>query len=80
MATYPYQVVRSCMQQRAVVGGSSVVQQTSTEVVQRIWQAESFRGFYRGIFPHILRSTPQATITLLVYEYCHRAFGIYRGR
>ena len=29
-------------------------------------------GFYRGVWAHVLRSTPQATITLLFYEYGQR--------
>jgi len=64
LATYPYQVVRSCMQQRAPAGHY----RTTLGTFRHIWRAESLRGFYRGIFPHVLRSTPQASITLLVYE------------
>jgi len=72
LVTYPYQVVRSCMQQRAVVGENALLYQTGSEVVGHIWRADGLAGFYRGIWPHILRSTPQATITLLVYEYLQR--------
>ena len=75
LATYPYQVVRSCMQQRAIVGGDAVLYNKSTsEVVMHIWRMDRLAGFYRGLWTHMLRSTPQATITLLVYEYCQRAF------
>ena len=45
---------------------------TASEVVSHLWRAEGLRGFYRGIWPHILRSTPQATLTLLLYEYAQR--------
>ena len=73
LATYPYQVIRSCMQQRTVVGSDSILYRTTSETVADIWRADGAAGFYRGIWPHILRSTPQATITLIIYEYCQRA-------
>ena len=73
LATYPYQVVRSCMQQRAVVGGDAILYVNTSEVVSHVWRMDGLAGFYRGIWPHILRSTPQATITLMVYEYCQRS-------
>ena len=67
------------MQQRAVMGGDAIVYQTSNEVVRHIWRADGFAGFYRGIWPHVLRSTPQATITLMVYEYVARALSATIG-
>ena len=74
LGTYPYQVVRSCMQQRAVVAGdaAAAASAAASEVVSHLWRGEGLRGFYRGIWPHILRSTPQATLTLLLYEYAQR--------
>ena len=78
LGTYPYQVVRSCVQQRQVVGGDSVLYTSSGEAARHIWRLEGAAGFYRGIFAHMLRSTPQATITLMLYEYCMRAFTIVR--
>jgi solute carrier family 25 folate transporter 32 len=76
LATYPYQVMRSCMQQRAVMGGDAIVLHTTSGVVRHIWRADGLAGFYRGIWPHMLRSTPQATITLMVYEYAARALSV----
>lgn len=66
--------------QRAVVGGDAVIYHRSSEVVAHIWRTERLGGFYRGILPHILRSTPQATITLLVYEYCQRGLETWRAQ
>ena len=79
LATYPYQVVRSCMQQRAVIGSDAILHRSTNEVVGHIWRADGLAGFYRGIWPHILRSTPQATITLMVYEYVQRALSSALG-
>ena len=42
------------------------------KIAQRIWRLERLWGFYRGLVPHILRSTPQATLTLMAYEYFQR--------
>jgi len=68
--------MRSCMQQRAVMGGDAIVLHTTSGVVRHIWRADGLAGFYRGIWPHMLRSTPQATITLMVYEYAARALSV----
>ena len=72
MVTYPYQVVRSVMQQRAAVGTDVVVLDSTVGTMTRIWRLERLWGFYRGLVPHILRSTPQATLTLMAYEYFQR--------
>lgn len=70
LGTYPYQVVRSCMQQRLVIAGDAVTTfSTASGTVSHIWRVDGARGFYRGIAAHILRSTPQATLTLTLYEY-----------
>ena len=47
------------MQQRLSVGGHAVLHHSAGDVVAHIWRAEGLLGFYRGIWPHILRSTPQ---------------------
>ena len=74
IGTYPYQVVRSCMQQRAQVGTDTIAASymTTSGTVRHIWRADGAFGFYRGIFAHMLRSTPQATVTLMLYEYLNR--------
>lgn len=75
LATYPAQVLRSCMQQRAVIGDdvNTHSRAGALQTAARIARAEGPRGLYRGIVPHLLRSTPQASITLISYEYILRA-------
>ncbi|QUC18492.1 uncharacterized protein UV8b_02733 [Ustilaginoidea virens] len=63
--TYPYQVLRSRMQNyhaderfgRGVAG-----------VVARIWREEGVVGFYRGLVPGVVRVMPATWVTFLVYE------------
>jgi solute carrier family 25 folate transporter 32 len=78
LATYPYQVVRSCVQQRQVIGDDAVRYTSAGATVKHIWRLEGAGGFYRGIWAHMLRSTPQATITLMLYEYFNRALAMMR--
>ncbi|KAM3439147.1 hypothetical protein NHJ13734_003878 [Beauveria thailandica] len=64
-ATYPYQVVRSRLQnyqadERFGRGASGVV--------ARIWREEGIRGFYRGLVPGVVRVMPATWVTFLVYE------------
>ncbi|KAI1853707.1 hypothetical protein JX265_003960 [Neoarthrinium moseri] len=63
--TYPYQVIRSRLQNfnadehygRGIQG-----------VVRRTWAIEGIRGFYRGIVPGVIRVMPATWVTFLVYE------------
>jgi solute carrier family 25 (mitochondrial folate transporter), member 32 len=63
--TYPYQVVRSRLQNydaeerfgRGIVG-----------VSRRLWAEEGLRGFYRGLVPGVIRVLPATWVTFLVYE------------
>ncbi|KAG6041912.1 hypothetical protein E4U41_000400 [Claviceps citrina] len=63
--TYPYQVLRSRMQNYRAderfgrgIGG----------VVARIWREEGAVGFYRGLVPGVVRVMPATWVTFLVYE------------
>lgn len=64
-ATYPYQVLRSRLQNyeaderfgRGIRG-----------VVARIWSEDGLRGFYRGLVPGVVRVMPATWVTFLVYE------------
>lgn len=38
------------------------------DVFWRTLQNEGFSGFYKGIFPNLLKVVPSASITYLVYE------------
>ncbi|KIH90902.1 solute carrier family 25 (mitochondrial folate transporter), member 32 [Sporothrix brasiliensis 5110] len=63
--TYPYQVVRSRLQNynaearfgRGIVG-----------VSRQIWREDGARGFYRGLVPSVVRVMPATWVTFLVYE------------
>ncbi|KAK7377536.1 hypothetical protein VNO80_02962 [Phaseolus coccineus] len=58
---YPLQVVRTRMQaQRSYKGMADVFRKTL--------ENEGFRGFYKGIFPNLLKVVPSASITYMVYE------------
>ena len=62
------------MQQRAQVGADAVEHfSTTSGTFRHIWRTDRLAGFYRGIVPYVIRSTPQASITLLVYERVQRA-------
>lgn len=69
--TYPYQVVRSRLQDqhRQYTGVIDVIKQT--------WSREGPRGFYKGIFPSLLRVTPACCITFLTYEKLIQLFEWY---
>ncbi|KAI0024424.1 mitochondrial carrier domain-containing protein [Xylariomycetidae sp. FL0641] len=64
-ATYPYQVVRSRLQNHDAEArfGRGV-----RGVVARTWREEGPRGFYRGIVPGVVRVMPATWVTFLVYE------------
>lgn len=64
-ATYPYQVVRSRLQtyNADVIYGRGI-----REVVSRVWKADGWRGFYRGLGPNVVRVLPATWVTFLVYE------------
>mmetsp|Transcript_2074 Transcript_2074/g.4133 ORF Transcript_2074/g.4133 Transcript_2074/m.4133 type:complete len:343 (-) Transcript_2074:135-1163(-) len=75
--TYPLQVVKSRMQQRADAlemtadGNLQAVRREYTGLtgtIRRMWQAEGITGFFKGCIPNALRVAPGAAITFVVYE------------
>ncbi|BFG27218.1 hypothetical protein CerSpe_134930 [Prunus speciosa] len=58
---YPLQVVRTRMQAHTAYKGMG-------DVFRRTFQHEGLRGFYKGIFPNLLKVVPSASITYMVYE------------
>lgn len=63
---YPLQVVRTRMQAQRPDAGAAY--SGMADVFKRTFQKEGIRGFYKGIFPNLLKVVPSASITYLVYE------------
>ncbi|KAA8542040.1 hypothetical protein F0562_023192 [Nyssa sinensis] len=63
---YPLQVIRTRMQ--AQRSDTSTAYKGMSDVFWRTLQHEGFRGFYKGLFPNLLKVVPAASITYLVYE------------
>ncbi|CAI8609081.1 unnamed protein product [Vicia faba] len=67
LLTYPFQVIRSRLQQRP--GGNGIPRyMDSWHVVKETARFESVRGFYKGITPNLLKNVPASSITFIVYE------------
>lgn len=75
--TYPLQVVKSRLQQRAESleltssGDFRVVKRDYGGVastITKMWQHEGAAGFFKGVIPNALRVAPGSAITFLVYE------------
>ncbi|XP_078494770.1 solute carrier family 25 member 32 [Ciona intestinalis] len=61
-STYPYQVVRSRLQdQNRVYSGVM-------DVIRTTFKNETWRGFYKGLTANLLRVTPACCITFYTYE------------
>ncbi|KAI9476123.1 MAG: mitochondrial carrier domain-containing protein [Benjaminiella poitrasii] len=64
VVTYPYQVLKSRLQDRATRDTYKGVIDCSKKIVQ----AEGYTGFYKGLAPNIIRVLPGTCVTFLVYE------------
>ena len=65
-ATYPWQVIKSRIQQRQLAGSEPY--NSMLNCAQRIWAGEGIRGFYKGLAPNCMRIAPSAAITFFTYE------------
>ncbi|KAF5182717.1 Mitochondrial carrier protein coac2 [Thalictrum thalictroides] len=63
---YPLQVIRTRLQ--AQQSNSGTAYKGMSDVFWKTLQHEGFRGFYKGIFPNMLKVVPSASITYMVYE------------
>ncbi|XP_011040298.1 PREDICTED: calcium-binding mitochondrial carrier protein SCaMC-1-like isoform X1 [Populus euphratica] len=63
---YPLQVIRTRMQ--AQPPNDARPYKGMSDVFWRTFQNEGCRGFYKGIFPNLLKVVPAASITYMVYE------------
>ncbi|KAJ7283290.1 mitochondrial carrier domain-containing protein [Mycena rebaudengoi] len=62
--TYPYQVVRSRIQNNA----TTHLYPTISATMLRTWKHEGVRGFYRGLGTNLVRVLPGTCVTFVVYE------------
>lgn len=49
-------------------GNSDKAYSSMSDVFWRTYHHEGVRGFYKGLFPNLLKVVPSASITYLVYE------------
>jgi len=63
-STYPYQVVRSRIQNNA----TTHLYPTIPATIKRTWKGEGARGFYRGLGTNLVRVLPGTCVTFVVYE------------
>lgn len=62
--TYPYQVVRSRIQNHSTLHIYPNIQ----TCIQLTWQREGIRGFYKGMAANAIRILPGTCVTFVVYE------------
>ncbi|KAF8529248.1 mitochondrial FAD carrier protein [Hysterangium stoloniferum] len=62
--TYPYQVIRSRLQNNATMH----LYPNIRTCIRRTWAEERFVGFYRGLGTNLIRVLPGTCVTFVVYE------------
>ncbi|PWA83503.1 folate transporter 1 [Artemisia annua] len=67
LATYPFQVIRSRLQQRPTKD-AALRYIDSSHAMKKTAEFEGVKGFYRGITANLLKNLPAASITFIVYE------------
>ncbi|XP_051140067.1 folate transporter 1, chloroplastic isoform X3 [Andrographis paniculata] len=67
LLTYPFQVIRSRLQQRPCIEGIPRYMD-SLHVVKETARFEGLRGFYRGMTANVLKNAPASSVTFIVYE------------
>jgi len=65
--TYPYQVLRTRIQDRVGVGEQRIYSST-WQTIQFTFKNEGIRGFYRGLVPGVIRVMPMSAVVLMSYE------------
>ncbi|EKX48839.1 hypothetical protein GUITHDRAFT_68495 [Guillardia theta CCMP2712] len=72
--TYPFQVIRSRMQQLDPTRNRRYYR-GPVDTVSKIFHGEGLQGFYKGLGSNLLRVVPTAAITFVVYEYVTMMLG-----
>ena len=69
--SYPLDLVRRRLQVQdfsGFVGNQSTHYDGMIDCLKKIFKAEGFRGFYKGLWPNYIKVVPSISITFLVYE------------
>lgn len=66
--TYPHQVLRARMQSSPNSRYNAQPHTGLVDLIKTVWRNEGALGFYKGMFPNLLRVVPSSCITFLVYE------------
>ena len=66
IVTYPYQVVKSRIQQR--FEGETRTYTGLVDCAGKILKREGIKGFYKGFVANLMRVAPQSAVTLVIYE------------
>jgi solute carrier family 25 (mitochondrial folate transporter), member 32 len=66
--TYPHQLVRARMQTYDPSAATHVQGPGLVSLIKQIWRNEGLVGYYKGLFPNLLRVVPSTCVTFLVYE------------
>ncbi|KAJ9612327.1 mitochondrial FAD carrier protein flx1 [Cladophialophora chaetospira] len=66
--TYPHQLVRARMQTYDPSAITYVRGPGLVALIKQIWVNEGLVGYYKGLFPNLLRVVPSTCVTFLVYE------------
>jgi solute carrier family 25 folate transporter 32 len=67
--TYPLHVMKTCMQTQRGLGGLGL-----TYMIKEIYRLNGWRGMYSGFIPHLLRTVPNATVTMFLIERLTQAY------
>jgi len=70
LITYPYQVVRSRLQNQR----NNEFYHGCLDAIKKIYVREGFTGYYKGMFTNVIRVLPNTCVTFLVYETLSRVF------
>ncbi|KAJ1981509.1 mitochondrial FAD carrier protein flx1 [Dimargaris xerosporica] len=64
VGTYPYQVVRTRLQNQV----TALQYHGVVDTVIKVYRNESLLGFYKGLVPNVIRVLPGTCITFVIYE------------
>lgn len=83
--TYPYQVIKSRLQQRQTLSTAMSASPNDAVIISQgyrntwdciasMYRQDGIRSYFRGIVPNAIKVAPGAAVTFVVYEECLKAF------